>query len=117
MPPPGGPKNIPPNTPVNLTPITAVTGQIIGDWASEELTNGWSLTGNLTIEQQLPGDMALQLTYLLNNGYSVNQSSYPNSFTSGQPANTPYTDITPGLGEVELFYNDGVSRSDALQSS
>jgi hypothetical protein len=115
MPPSGGPKNIPPNTPVNLTPLSAVTGQIIGDWASEELKNGLSLTGNLTIEQQLPGDMALQTTYLLNNGYSVNQSSYPNAYTSGQPANTPYTEITPGLGEVELFYNEGVSRYNALQ--
>jgi hypothetical protein len=115
MPPSGGPKNIPANTPVNLTPISAVTGQIIGDWASEELRNGYSLTGNLTIEQQLPGDMALQSTYLLNNGYSVNQSSYPNAFTSGQPANTPYTEVTPGLGEVELFFNNGVSRYNALQ--
>ena len=115
MPPSGGPKNIPPNTPVNLGPISAVVGNIIGDWASEELKNGYTLTTNLTVEQQLPGDMALQMSYLLNNGYSVNQSSYPNSFTSGQPENTPYTNITPGLGEVELFYNDGVSRYNALQ--
>ena len=79
------------------------------------MKNGYTLTGNLTVEQQLPGDMALQLSYLLNNGYSVNQSSYPNSFTSGQPANTPFTNITPGLGEVELFYNDAISRYDALQ--
>jgi hypothetical protein len=115
MPPAGGPKNIPANTPVNLGPISAVVGNIIGDWASEELKNGYTLTTNLTLEQQLPGDLALQTTYLLNNGYSVNESSYPNSFTSGQPANTPFTEISPGLGEVELFYNDGVARYNALQ--
>src|SRR3984885_43145 len=115
IPPSGGPKDIPRNTPVNLGPISAVVGNIIGDWASDKLKNGYTLTGNLTVEQQLPGDMALQMSYLLNNGYSVNESSYPNAFTSGQPANTPFTNITPGLGEVELFYNNAISRYDALQ--
>ena len=115
MPPSGGTKNIPPNTPVNLAPIAAEIGDIIGDWASDKLKNGYTLTGNLTIEQQLRGDMALQMSYLLNNGYSVNQSSYPNAFTGAQPENTPYTKITPGLGEAELFYNHGLSRYDALQ--
>ena len=75
-----------------------MVGDIIGDWASDKLKNGYTLTGNLTVEQQLPGDMALQMSYLLNNGYSVNESSYPNAFTSGQPANTPFTNITPGFG-------------------
>ncbi len=115
IPPAGGPKDIPRNTPVNLGPISAQVGDIIGDWASDKLKNGYTLTGNLTVEQQLPGDMALQMTYLLNNGYSVNESSYPNAYTSGQPANTPFTNITPGLGEVELFYNNAISRYDALQ--
>ena len=115
MPPSGGTKNIPPNTPVNLAPIAAEVGNIIGDWASDKLRNGYTLTGNLTIEQQLRGDIALQMSYLLNNGYSVNQSSYPNAFTSAQPENTPYSKITPGLGEAELFYNHGLSRYDALQ--
>jgi hypothetical protein len=115
IPPSGGPKDIPRNTAVNLGPISAVVGDIIGDWASDKLKNGYTLTGNFTIEQQLPGDMALQMSYLLNNGYSVNESSYPNAFTSGQPANTPFTNITPGLGEVELFYNDAISRYNALQ--
>ncbi len=115
MPPSGGTKNIPPNTPVNLAPIAAQVGNIIGDWASDKLKNGYTLTGNLTIEQQLRGDIALQMSYLLNNGYSVNQSSYPNAFTSAQPENTPYTNITPGLGEAELFYNHGLSRYNALQ--
>ena len=98
LPPSGGTKNIPPNTPVNLAPIAAVVGDIIGDWASDKLKNGYNLTGNLTVEQQLPGDVALQLSYLLNNGYSVNQSSYPNAFTSAQPANTPYHQHNPRFG-------------------
>jgi hypothetical protein len=115
MPPNGNPKDIPANTPVNLTPIAAQTGPIIGDWASDQMKNGYTLTGNFTIEQQLPQDMAVQMSYLTNNGIDLYQSSYPNSFTGAQPANAPYTKVTPGLGEIEIFYNEAVSHYNALQ--
>lgn len=115
MPPSGGPKKIPANTPVNLAPIAAETGPIIGDWPSDKMKNGYTLTGNFTIEQQLPGDIALQMSFLTNHGISLYQSSYPNAFTGAQPANTPFTNVTPGLGEVEVFYNDAISHYNAMQ--
>lgn len=116
MPPNGNTKAIPANTPVNLAPIAAQTGPIIGDWPSDKMKNGYTLTGNFTIEQQVPGDMALQMSYLTNSGISLYQSSYPNSFTGAQPENTPFTNVTPGLGEIEVFYNDAISHYNALQA-
>ncbi len=115
MPPGGNTKKIPHNTPVDLAPIAALNGPIIGDWASDKLKNGYTLTENFTIEQQLPGDMALQLSYVNNNGLDLYQTSYPNSYWGAQPSNTPYTNISPGLGEFELFYNNAISHYNALQ--
>jgi hypothetical protein len=115
IPPAGGPKKIPANTPVNLAPIAAETGPIIGDWPSDKMKNGYTLTGNFTLEQQLPGDLALQMSYVNNNGIDLYQSSYPNAFTGAQTQYTPYTNTTPGLGEIEIFYNDAISHYNALQ--
>jgi hypothetical protein len=115
MPPSGGPKKIPGNTPINLAPITAETGPIIGDWPSDKMKNGYTVTGNFTVEQQLPGDMALQMSFVTNNGIDLYQSSYPNAYTGAQPQNTPFTNITPGLGEVQIFYNNAISHYNALQ--
>jgi hypothetical protein len=103
MPPSGGPKKIPWNTPINLAPITAETGPIIGDWPSDKMKNGYTLTGNFTVEQQLPGDMALQMSFVTNNGIDLYQSSYPNAYTGAQPQNTPFTNITPGLAKCRSF--------------
>lgn len=116
MPPNGNTKNIPANTPVDLAPIAAQTGNIIGDWPSDKLKNGYTLTGNFTLEQQLPGDMAMQLSYVTNNGINLYQSSYPNAYTGAQTENTPFTNVTPGLGEIQIFYNDATSHYNALQA-
>jgi hypothetical protein len=79
------------------------------------MKNGYTLTGNFTLEQQLPGDLALQMSYVNNNGIDLYQSSYPNAFTGAQTQYTPYTNTTPGLGEIEIFYNDAISHYNALQ--
>jgi len=119
MPPSGGTKKIPANTPVDLAPIaygtssTTGTGPIIGDWPSDKMKNGYTLTGNFTVEQQLPGDIALQMSFITNNGISLYQSSYPNGFTGAQ--NTPFTEVTKGLGEVQIFYNNAISHYNAMQ--
>lgn len=115
MPPNGNTKAIPANTPVDLAPIAALTGDIIGDWASDKMKNGYTLTGNFTIEQQLPGDMALQMSFVSNHGIDLYQSSYPNAFTGAETQFTPYSNITPGLGEIEIFYNEALSHYNALQ--
>jgi hypothetical protein len=115
MPPNGNTEAIPANTPINLAPIAAVTGAIEGYWPSDRLKNGYTLTSNLTIEQQLPADMALEASYVGNNGVDLYQASYPNAYTGAQPANTPYTNTSPGLGEVVIISNDSVSHYNALQ--
>ena len=87
----------------NLAPVTAETGPIIGDWPSDKMKNGYTLTGNFTVEQHLPGDMALQMSFVTNNGIDLYQSSYPNAYTGAQPQNTPFTNITPGLAKCRSF--------------
>lgn len=115
MPPNGNTKDIPSNTPANLAPIAALTGPIMGDWTSNTMKNGYTLTGNFTIEQQLPGDMALQLSYVSNHGLDLYQSNYPNAYIGAKEQFTPFTTITPGLGEIQIFKNDAVSHYNGLQ--
>lgn len=115
MPPDGDTKKIPANTPVNVAPIAEKIGSIIGDWVSNTMTNGYTLTANFTIEQQLPGDIGLQASYVSNHGLNLYQSSYPNAFKNAKPENTPFTKITPGLGELQIFYNNAISHYHALQ--
>jgi hypothetical protein len=115
MPPNGNTRLIPANTPVNLAPIAAEIGSIAGDWASQELNNGYTLTGNLTLEQQLPGDMALQMSYVTNNSSNLYNTGYPNSYNGAEAQYAPYTAVTPGMGEVQLFYNHGKFHYNSLQ--
>jgi hypothetical protein len=68
MPPNGDTKLIPPNTPVNLAPIAAAIGSIGGDYPSDQMKNGYTATGNFTIEQELPADIVLQISYVANKG-------------------------------------------------
>ena len=116
MPPSGGTRSIPGNTPVNLAPIAAVIGTIGGDWSSEELKNGYTMNGNLTIERQLPSDMALTVTGISTDSTTLFNSRFPNSYFGADPSNTPFSTITPGLGEFYLIHNQGVVHYLALQS-
>jgi hypothetical protein len=118
MPPNGDTNQIPANTPVNLAPIAAQIGAIIGDYPSDQLKNGYTVSSNFSIEQELPGNMVLQMSYIGNKGVALYNSSYPNSYNAVSgvaPQYQPYTQITPGLGELEIFYNKGKSNYNALQ--
>ncbi len=115
MPPNGDTTKIPARTPVNLAPIAAEIGSIAGDWPSDRLKNGYTLTGNLTLEQQIPGDMALQMSYVTNNSNNLYNTGYPNAYNSPEAEYAPFTAVTPGLGEVQLFYNQGLFHYNALQ--
>jgi hypothetical protein len=115
MPPNGNTRLIPANTPINLAPIAAILGPLNGYWPSDRLKNGSTMTGNVTIEQQLPADMALQASYLVNTSTDLYNADYPNGYTGAQPENTPYTNVTAGLGEIDVFYNDAISHYNALQ--
>ncbi len=115
MPPNGNTKLIPGNTPVNLAPIAAVVGNIAGDYPSDMLRNGYTISGNVTVEQQLPGNINLGVSYVVNNGIHLYQESFPNSFTGAQSQYTPYSNVTPGLGELLIFYNAARSNYNGLQ--
>jgi hypothetical protein len=116
MPPNGNTRLIPPNTPVNYAPVAAVIGKLTGDWASEELKNGYTTSGNLTVEQQLPWDMAFVVSGVTTDSTDQYNRRYPNAFTGAEPAYTPYSNISPGIGPVVLFYDQGILHYYALQT-
>ncbi|MHB8387999.1 MAG: TonB-dependent receptor [Acidobacteriaceae bacterium] len=116
MPPNGNTTLIPPNTPIQLANVAAVTGTITGDWASEELRNGYTMTGNLTFEQELPSNIAVAISGVTTDSNNLFNPRYPNSYFGAQPANAPYSTITPGLGQFQLFYNQGILHYYALQT-
>jgi hypothetical protein len=111
----GNTKLIPPNTPVNLAPIANILGPLTGDYPSDRLRNGYTISGNFTLEHEFPAGIAVQASYVANNGISLYNSEYPNAFDNAEPPSTPYANITPGLGEIEMIYNGGHSDYDALQ--
>jgi len=115
MPPNGNTKAIPGNTPVNLAPIAALTGPIEGYWPSNQLKNGTTLQGNFTIEQMLPLDMALQAAYVTSDALNLYSPNYPNAYTGALSQYTPFTDVSPGLGEFQLAGNAAISHYNALQ--
>ena len=54
-------------------------------------------------------------SYLANNGVSLAYQDYVNAFSGALPQYTPYSNITPGLGELQVFYNGAYSSYSALQ--
>jgi len=111
----GNTSAIPGNTPVSLAAIAAQIGPIAGDWPSTHLKNGYTMTGNFTIEREIPGDMALQASYVSNNSSNLYNGAYPNGYNGAATANSPFSQITLGLGEVQLFYNQGLFHYNAFQ--
>jgi hypothetical protein len=51
----------------------------------------------------------------MNNGVGLYNQTYPNSFSGAEPQYTPYSDITPGLGELQVFYNGAHSTYNGMQ--
>ncbi len=118
MPPNGNTHLIPANTPVSLAPIAAYFGgPILTDLTSVDFRNGYTMAGNLTISRELPGQMLLQTSYVMNNAVHLYSTSIPNGYTGAQPQYTPFSNVTPGLGETELFDNHAHSTYNALQAS
>ncbi|HKV42553.1 MAG TPA: carboxypeptidase-like regulatory domain-containing protein, partial [Blastocatellia bacterium] len=116
MPPQGNNHLIPPNTPVNLAPIAAFFGgPITTNLTSLNFKNGYTMAGNATLEEQLPGAMALQLSYALNNAVGLYGSEWPNAYNGAEPQYAPYTAVNPGLGEFQLTDNHAHSTYNALQ--
>jgi hypothetical protein len=111
----GNSKTVPPNTPINLAPYAAILGVLGGDYPSDQLKNGYTISGNVTLEHEFAGGIAAQASYIANNGVALYNQSYPNAFNGAEPQYTPYSNITPGLGELQVFYNAAHSTYNGLQ--
>jgi hypothetical protein len=118
LPPGGDTKKIPPNTPVNLTPVVQYYGgPITVDYTSMKLRNGYTMAGNVSLERQLPGDISWQISYVSNNAAKLYGSNWPNAYYNGAPPSaTPYANVNPGLGEFVLTDNHSHSTYNALQT-
>jgi hypothetical protein len=73
------------------------------------------INGNVTLERQLPGDMALSIAYVASNGVALQGSSFPNAYAGALPQYAPYTVANPGLGEFQLIDNHSHSTYNALE--
>jgi Carboxypeptidase regulatory-like domain/TonB dependent receptor len=116
IPPSGNTNLIAPNTPLNLAPQLAFYGAPIElNAISMSLRNGYMINGNVAVERQLPGDMALSIAYVASNGVALQGSSFPNAYDGALPQYTPYTDANPGLGEFQVIDNHEHSTYNALE--
>ncbi len=111
----GDSKSVPPNTPINLAPYAKILGVLGGDFPSDGLRNGYTISGNVTLEHEFAGGIAGQASYIANNGVALYNQTYPNAFNGAESQYTPYSNITPGLGELQVFYNGAHSTYNGLQ--
>jgi hypothetical protein len=116
LPPNGNTRLIPPNTPVNLLPAEQYFGgPILTNLTSLDFKNGYTMAGNLTLEQELPGDINLHVSYVTNNAVGLYGSQWPNAYVGAEPQYAPYTAIDPGLTEFQLTTNFAHSTYNAMQ--
>jgi hypothetical protein len=111
----GNTKTIPPNTPVNYAPYAKILGPLYVDDPSDRMRNGYTMNGNVTLEHEFAGGIAASASYVANNGVSLYNSAYPNAYSGAEPQYTPYSNVSPGLGELQIFYNSGYSSYNAMQ--
>ena len=118
MPPNGNNDAVPANTPLDLTPAVAYFGDspIQTNLVSMDHVNGYGLNANITLERQLPGDMALSIAYVASNGIKIPNSEYPNGYADALPQYTPFTDAYPGIGEFALEDSHSHSTYNSLQA-
>jgi hypothetical protein len=99
-----------------LAPVLAFFGAPVEmDVMSMNYRDGYGINGNVTLERQLPGDMALSVAYVASNGVALPGSDFPNAYTGASPQYTPYTDVNPGLGEFQLMDSHVHSTYNGLQ--
>jgi hypothetical protein len=111
----GNTKSVPPNTAINYEPYVSVIGPLIGDWPSDSLRNGYTISGNFTLEHQFAGGVDVQASYVANNGVSLYTQDYPNAMAGAELQYAPFTQITPGLSELQSFHNGAYSSYNGLQ--
>ena len=78
LPPNGDSKQVPKNTPLDLSPYPNLTTNV----TSNDYHNGYTMSGNFTIERELPYNVTLQAGYVINNAIGLYASGWPNAFSS-----------------------------------
>ncbi len=74
---------------MQIEPYAKILGPLNGDDPSRTLTNGYTISGNFTLEHQFPGGIAGQAAYVLNNGVDLYNSNYPNAYSGALPQFAP----------------------------
>ena len=108
----GNSKSVPRNTPVDLTPFNGV----ITTGINTDFHNGYTMSGNVTLERELPFNTILQVGYVFNNAVGLYASGFPNAFVGAPLSVAPYTAINPGLSEIQLSDNHAHSTYNSLQA-
>ena len=111
----GNTKSVPPNTPIAYAPYVPIVGPLIGDFPSDSMRNGYTISGNFTLEHQFAGGIDVQASYVANNGVSLYTQDYPNAMAGAELQYAPFTQITPGLSELQSFHNGAYSSYNGLQ--
>ncbi len=107
----GNSKTVPPNDPIDLTPYPGLLTNV----TTNDYHNGYTLSGNFTIERELPWDSVLQAGYVFNNAVSLYGSQYPNGYAGAAPDISVFTAVNPSLSEFQLTDNHAHSTYNALQ--
>ncbi|MFN7997416.1 MAG: TonB-dependent receptor [Bryobacteraceae bacterium] len=108
----GDSKTVKPNTPIDLTPYPGLLTNV----TSNDYHNGYTLSGNLTIEHELANDLVLQVGYVFNNAVSLYASQFPNGYAGADPSLALYTAVNPSLSEFQLTDNHAHSTYNSLQT-
>ena len=109
----GNSKTVPPNDPIDLTPYGP---GLETNLTSNDLHNGYTMSGNFTLERELPFNAVVQAGYVFNNAVGLYASQYPNGYTSAPLSVAKYTVANPGLGEFQLTDNHAHSTYNSLQA-
>ena len=111
----GNTKTIAPNTPVNYAPYSKILGALYGDYPSDRMRNGYTINGNVTLEHEFAGGIEASAGYVQTNGVSLYNYGAPNAYAGAEPQYTPFSNISPGIGELQDIYNAGYSYYSGLQ--
>jgi hypothetical protein len=104
-------RTVPANTPLDLTPFPG----LLTNLTSNDFHNGYTISGNLTIERELPFSAALQAGYVFNNTVGLFASQWPNGYVGAAPNIAIYTKVNPSLSEFQLLDNHAHSTYNSLQ--
>lgn len=107
----GDSKSVPANDPIDLTPYPG----LLTNLTTNNYRNGYTISGNFTIERELVHDTVLQAGYVFNNAVGLYASQYPNGYTGAAPDVAVFTAVNPSLGMFQLTDNHAHSTYNSFQ--